>query len=287
MKAPWKTLLFLFALLQPAAGQNAADAHPYPEAAAFAGKITDVVWKLRGTHSLKGLRFDGKAMWPVRDDGVKPRPYETVVPDVGVVRIAYPDDTSSWNFFSDDLRFVCSVKIRSERTFAIPAGATAKPVVRFPQDIEGVVFASTDDGPDRIPAKIRWDGKELEFAGQRGGAWKTERQKPFVANRRVFETRASAEVVVWFVFGADGKEAWFLQVENIFGGHRANLPAKSAVTKEVSGLSEAHNDLANHMLDLMAAGVKEPVWTLQRQFERKLAKNPAVLERLKKRVDGK
>lgn len=267
----------------PVSGEDPA----HPKIDAFATKITDVAWKLRGTNSLKGLRFDGEQMWPVRTDGRTPNPYETSIVDPGLVRIQFSDKTSGWYFISDDLKFVTSLKVLSERTFALAEGTKPKPVASFPQDVEGVVYSSTDDGPDRLPGKIRWNGKELEFAALQGSEWKTERHTPFVANRRAFEVRASEEVVIWFLFSEDGSELWFLQIESVFGGHRDDVPAGSAVTAAESGLSAQDNDLANHLIDLVDAGVKEPAWTLQRQFERKLAKSPDLIEALKKRVSGR
>jgi hypothetical protein len=287
MQISSRWLLLFLALAPCCCLPVSADDKAYPKVDAFAAKITDVVWKLRGTNSLKGLRFDGEQMWQVRTDGRSPNPYETAVVDPGVVRIQFSDETSGWYLISDDLKFVTSLKVLSERTFALAEGTEPKPVARFPQDVENVVYSSTDDGPDRLPGKIRWNGKELEFAALHGSEWKTERHKPFVANRRAFEVRASEEVVIWFLFSEDGSELWFLQIESIFGGHREDLPARSDVTPAESGLSAQDNDLANHMIDLVDAGVKEPTWTLQRQFERKHAKSPDLLEALKKRVNGR
>lgn len=280
--------LLIFLVLTAGSGHPvSADDPADPKIEAFAANITDVVWKLRGTNSLKGLRFDGERMWQVRIDGRSPNAYETAVLDPGLVRIQFSDKTGGWYFISDDLKFITSLKVLSERTFALAEGTKPKPVARFPQDVEGVVYSSTDDGPDRLPGKIRWNGKELEFAALQGSEWKTERHKPFVANRRAFEVRASEEVVIWFVFSEDGSELWFLQVESVFGGHRDDVPAGSAVTAAESGLSAQDNDLANHLIDLVDAGVKEPAWTLQRQFERKLATSPDLIEALKKRVNAR
>ncbi len=260
---------------------------PSPEIAAFAESITGVNWKSRGTFQVKGVRFDGEALAPLRENGESLRPYDTYFPDAGLIRVVYADGTASWYLFSDDLKYVTSVKVLSERTFALPEGAVAKPVKRFPEELDGVVFESTDNGPDRVAAKMRWNGRELEVAALNANEWKTERHKVVVADRRVFETQPAEDVIIWFVFHSDGSQAWFLQVENIFGGHRAEIPAVSAVTPAESGLNEQQNDLANHLADLQAVGMKEPAATLQRQFERKLRDQPDLLKSLKNRWAGR
>ena len=285
MQALRKSLFLCLVLLQPAGAQEAAADHSFPQVKAFAEKLTGITWELRGTNNLKRLRFDGKAMHSVRPDGTVNATYDTVFPDVGVTRLLFRDDTSAWYFFGEDLKFLTSVKVLSERPFAILAETTVKPVTRFPQDIEGVVYESTDKDSGHPPGKIRWNGQELEIGAFQNGGWKKESGSPVVANRRVFEMRASETVALWFVFGADGKEAWLLEIESVFGGHHSDIPAKAAVTVAESGLSVQQNDLANHLMDLIAAGEKESARTLQRQFERQLDKRPDLLEKLKKRVN--
>jgi hypothetical protein len=282
-------ILFLFlAFAGPILAQKTGEAvPPSPEIVSFAESITGVTWKSRGTFQVKGVRFDGESLAPIRENGESLRPYDTYFPDAGLIRVVYADGTASWYLFSDDLKYVTSVKVLSERTFALPEGAVAKPVKRFPEDLEGVVFESTDNGPDRVAAKMRWNGRELEFAALNGNEWKTERHKAVVADRRVFETQPAEDVIVWFVFHSDGSQAWFLQVENIFGGHRAEIPAVSAVTPAETGLNDQQNDLANHLADLLAVGMKEPAATLQRQFERKLRDQPDLLKSLKNRWAGR
>jgi hypothetical protein len=281
-------LLFFLAFTGPILAQEAGKgAAPSPEIVSFAESITGVTWKSRGTFQVKGVRFDGESLAPIRENGESLRPYDTYFPDAGLIRVVYADGTTSWYLFSDDLKYVTSVKVLSERTFALPEGAVAKPVKRFPEDLEGVVFESTDNGPDRVAAKMRWNGKELEFAALQGNEWKTERQRAVVADRRVFETQPAEDVIVWFVYHSDGSEAWFLQIENIFGGHRAEVPPVSSFTPADSGLNEQQNDLANHLMDLQAAGVKEPAGTLQRQFERKLRDQPDLLKSLRTRWGGR
>lgn len=276
-------LLLLAQLWLPRVDAQAADA-PDPEAVAFASRLKDVDWRLRGTSALKGLRFDGEALRAVNPDGSARGAYETIFPDVDIVRILFSDGTTGWYFISDDFRFITSLKVISERPFAMVPEATARPVKDFPKDIEGVVYASTDDSESNPPGKVRWNGKNLEFGVLKDGTWGVEALQPVVSNRRAFEMRASETVVVWMVFSKDGGEAWLLQVENIFGGHRADVMPRATVTARESGLTEQLNDLANHMMDLIDAGVKEPVATLQRQFERKLKDRPELLDRLKQRV---
>lgn len=256
----------------------------YPEVVAFAESITGVTWELQGTNSLKRLQFDGEAMCPVRNDGSLGSPYESVFPDEGVVRLLFTNGTSGWYLFSTNLKYITPLTIRSERTFAIGKPDEAKRIQNFPRDIANVVYESTDDGPDRLPGKFRWNGEEMEFSAQKDGQWLTESHRPVVANRRVLETTPAENAVLWFVFSADGSEAWMVEVENIFGGHRADIPAKESITVGESGLTPQLNDLANHMMDLLDSGETGLVATLQRQFERKLKSEPELLERLKQRV---
>lgn len=282
MKFLPKRFLVCLMLIQHAVAQEPA---AYPEVSAFAEKLSGITWDLRGTNNLKRLRFDGKAMRSVRNDGTLHSPYNTVFADVGIVRLLFRDDTSGWYFFDETLTYLTSLKVVSERTFAIPEETQKKAVARFPQDIEGVVFESSDDDSGHQPGKIRWNGQELEIGALQNGEWKKETGRPVIANRRVFETLASPTTVLWFVFSSDGSEAWLLEVEFIFGGHRSDIPAKAAVTAGDSGLTEQQNDLANHMMDLIDAGEKGLVQTLQRQFERQLEKRPDLLEKLRNRVN--
>src|SRR5690606_19565649 len=135
------------------------------------------------------------------------------------------DSTSGWYFISDDMRYLTSVKVASERTFAVPEAVPGKPVSRFPEDIEGLVFESTDEGSGHVPGKIRWNGEELEVGALRNGEWSMTKGRPVIANRRVMELRATERSALWFVFSADGKEAWLLEVAFIYGGQRSDLPA--------------------------------------------------------------
>lgn len=280
------TGLFAVLFFSPALPSIAEEASgkEYPEVVAFAESITGVTWELQGTNSLKRLQFDGEAMCPVRNDGSLGSPYDSVFPDEGVVRLLFTNGNSGWYLFSTNLKYVTPLTIRSERTFAIGKPDEAKRIQTFPQDIANVVYESTDDGPDRLPGKFRWNGQEMEFSAQRNGQWLTENHHPVIANRRVLETTPAENVVLWFVFSADGSEAWMIEVENIFGGHRSNIPAKESMTVGESGLTPQLNDLANHMMDLIDAGETGLVATLQRQFERKLKSQPELLERLSKRA---
>lgn len=258
-----------------------------PDVVEFAKSIEGLKWTLRGTYSLKAVQFDGVGMRNFAPDGTLGGRYDTIFPDRNLVRILFKDDTSAWYFFDDERKWLASTKVLSERVFALDEGKEAKPVENFPEDVLGQVFVSTDDGPDRRPGKFRWNGDKMEFAALHGDRWKSEEMPVFVARDRVFEAKASEDIVIWFVFGSDGREVWFLQVENIFGGHRADAPGKSDMPREVSGLSSEQNDLANHLIDLVEAGVKEPAWTLMRQFERKLGDKNELLEDLKRRINAR
>jgi hypothetical protein len=285
MSLPLKPLCLLLAVTGIVTAQETAESPTSPELDAFAGNLTGITYDLRGTNNLKRLRFDGEAMCPVRPDGTAQSRYETSIPDVGVVRILFSNDTTGWYVFSEDLKFVTPLKIKSERTFALPEGAQARPVRQFPQDIEGVEFVSTDSDSGRVPGKIRWKGEDLEISAFQDPVWKTESGRPVIANRRVFETRSSETDALWFVYSADGKEAWLLEVENIFGGQRSDLPRNEVVAVEASGLNEQDNDLANHLIDLATDGDVMLARTLFRQFERRLSKRPDLLEKLTRRLD--
>jgi hypothetical protein len=285
MSLPLKSLCLLLTMTVIAGAQESVEPPASPEVDAFAGKLTGITYELRGTNNLKRLRFDGEAMCPVRPDGTAQSRYETSIPDVGAVRILFQNDTTGWYFFSDDLKFVTPLRIKSERTLALPEGAPAKPVRQFPQDIEGVEFVSTDGDSSRVPGKICWKGGNLEISALQDQVWKTESRRSVIANRRVFETPASDTAALWFVYSADGKKAWLLEVENLFGGQRSDVPVNANVTVETSGLSEQDNDLANHLFDLATDGDVVLARTLFRQFERRLSKRPDLLEKLTRRLD--
>lgn len=269
--------------------QESEDVVAYPEVVEFAEKLKDVRWTLRGTSSLKGLQFDGESMLPILRDGSTGSPYPTVFPDLGVVRLEFRGGLSGWFFFSDDLQWVTALRVGSERVFRRVQDQEAKyqPDLEFPESVTDVIYESTDDDEERAPGKFRWKGNRLEFATKPGDAWQTVEFEPDVADRRVFEAPGSDEVVIWFVISADGEEAWFLEVQKINGGHRADRTPKSALTASETGLNESLTELENHMMDLMEAGQWAQVRTLQRQFSRILSGQEDRLEALKKRVQGR
>ncbi len=260
-----------------------------PEVVEFAEKLKDVRYTLRGTTSLKGLRFDGESMLPILRDGSTGSPYPTIFPDVGVVRVEFRGGLSGWFFFSDDFQWVTALRVGSERVFRKVQDQEARyqPDLEFPESVKGVIYESTDDDEDRAPGKFRWKGDRLEFATKPGESWQTVEFEPDVADRRVFEAPGSDEVVIWFVISADGEEAWFLEVQKINGGHRADLAPKSALTARETGLGESLTELENHMMDLMEANQWAQVRTLQRQFSRILSGQEDRLEALKKRVQAR
>jgi|GEM_PF-1631957 len=257
---------------------------PTPEIQAFAEQITDVTWWSRGTNQVKGVRFDGDELCPVNAEGRVMKPYDTYFVEDKILFVEYADGSSGWYIFDDHLKYFTSLKVKTVRHFTLPEGAVAKPINSFPKDVEGVIFESpeVEDGTPRV--KFRWEKGQFQMSVLKNKNWVTQSSTPFVAHRRVFELSSEAAGVVWFVFSGDGSEVYLLSVENIFGGHREEVQVFSKMTPQESGLPEQLNDLANHMLDLIKDGVNEPVHTLQRQFERKLADKPALLERLKRKV---
>lgn len=259
-------------------------AQEHPEVQRFAQSIKDVIWDLRGTSGLKHLRFDGENIHELRSGDVQGSTYESAFVDVGVVRLNFRGANTGWYFFSDDLKLVTPLTVSGEVQFKLSADAKAKDVRRFPEDIAGAVWESETDERQLRPMKLRWNGSDFEIGVKQGDTWKVDKQKPIVANRRVFEVTAPDGATVWFAFSADGSEAWMLQIENLFGGHARTNPAKAAATVEMTKLTPQLNDLANHAEDLITAGETMRAEAVRRQILRRLAKQPDLSAAIEKRL---
>ena len=262
-------------------------AEDHPKVEKFAQDIKGAIWDLRGTSSLKHLRYDGEGVHELKAGDKQGGTYESAFVDVGVVRLNFKGANTGWYFFSDDLKFVTPLTVTGEVQFKLSADAKAKDVRQFPEDITGVVWESEQDDREIRPLKLRWNGSELEVGVKQGETWKVDKKKPVIANRRVFEVIAPDGATVWFAFSEDGKEAWMLQLENLFGGHARKNPAKAASTPQQSGLTPQLNDLANHAEDLVTAGETMRADAVRRQLQRKLVKQPDLAAAVEKRLGGR
>lgn len=253
---------------------------------AFANRIKGVTWNLRGTNALKGLEFDGKDVREVKAGGAKGGVYESAFVDVGVLRLNFRGPNTGWYFFSEDLRFITPLTASGEVEFKLSAGSQAKPVREFPEDITGIVFESVADERQLQPSKLRWNGTQLEFGKQnKDQTWLLDKLTPVTADRRVFEVELNG-LLVWFAFSEDGKEAWLLQLENVFGGEAAGSLPPASVPTSVAGLSTQQNELLMHIERLSAAGDKTRALTLARHLRRLVAKNSALLKQVELRLAG-
>lgn len=281
---PWLAV-FGMAMAVPALAQETA----YPEVEKFAASIKGTLWELRGTNTLKRLRYDGEAFAPVGRNGQSGKRFETAFVDVGVVRLNFTEQTSGWYFFSDDLKYVTPATVSAELAFQLSPQATPKPVQAFPADVTGQVWDLVTEGQSLPQGRCRWTGRELELGTlQQDGKWKVDRYVPVVAGRRVFEINQPGRLPSWMVFSADGKEAWLLDVVNAFGGHSAEVPQKAARTPAETGLTGQLTDLVNFAEDLMQVPAeKERLETLRRQVQRSLAKEPEKAKLTLERLGGK
>ena len=275
-----KLFLTFFMLTWGLAGLSQAQQKEWPEVEKFAASITNVLWDLRGTNSLKHLRYDGESIFPVTGNGMNQNPYkEHAFVDVGVFQLVFSDTRAAWYFVSDDLSLITPVNISEMVEFKAEAGTVIKPVKHFPQDIQNVVWVGRNQ---KAELKLRWNGKELEV-GAKQDAWIVQKVDAVVANRRVLEAGGEGNVVFWLAVSEDGSEATWLKVEDVFGGHARVNPGKAALAAGVTGLSAQQNDLANHAEDLMNAGDKLRAATLLRELIRKNAGKPEVLKKLQVR----
>ena len=268
--------LFLFVFASLAQGQQ----KEWPEVEKFAASITNVLWDLRGTNSLRHLRYDGESIFPVTGNGMNQNPYkEHAFVDVGVFQLVFSNSRAAWYFVSDDLKLITPVNISEMVEFKAEAGTEIKPVKNFPQDIQNVVWGSRNQ---KAELKLRWNGKELEV-GAKQDAWIVQKVDAVVANRRVLEAGGEGNVLFWLAVSEDGSEATWLTVDSIFGGHAHANPGKASQTAAATGLSPQLNDLANHAEDLMNAGDQMRAATLLRELERKSAGNKEALQKLQAR----
>ncbi|MFO1437161.1 MAG: hypothetical protein U1F81_02495 [Verrucomicrobiaceae bacterium] len=276
-------IVLLLSLLALSAHVMIAD-ETYPEVTAFASKIKGVEWSLRGTFGLKGLSFDGKDVFEVKAGGAKGGVYESAFVDVGVLRLNFRGANTGWYFFSDDLRFITPLTVSGEVAFKLPVGPQPKVVREFPKDITGVVFESEPDERQLQPAKLRWTGTHLELAKQnKDQTWLVDKMSPIAADHRVFEVEQNG-LLIWFAFSQDGKEAWLLQLENLFGGEPAGALKPATSSSAIAGLSAQQNELLAHIERLQAAGDKLRGATLARHLKRLLAKKPDLLKQVESRL---
>jgi hypothetical protein len=262
---------------------SAAD-EAYPEITTFATKLKGIEWNLRGTFGLKGLQFDGKDVREIKNSGVKGGVFESAFVDVGVLRLNFSGANTGWYFFSDDLRFVTPLTVSGEVAFKLPVGPQAKAVREFPRDITNVVFESEADERQLQAAKLRWTGTHLELAKQnKDKTWLVDKLTPVTADHRVFEVEQNG-LLIWFAFSQDGKEAWLLQLENIFGGQVSTSlkPAKTSST--IPGLTPQQGEILDHIERLHAAGDKVRAQALGRHLRRLVAKKPALLQQVEARL---
>lgn len=251
----------------------------WPEVEKFANAITGITWNLRGTNTLKHLRFDGENFHSTTPTGESRSQYmQHAFVDAGVFQLVFSEERSAWYFVSDDLKLITPTNVTGEIEFAVENAEAAKPVANFPQDIQNVVWVG---GTDQTPIKLRWNGTELEV-GVKTKAWEVQKVRPVIANRRVFEFIHEGDPI-WIAFSQDGTEAWWLNIADVFGGHAQAFPVKVNLDAGATGLTPQQDDLANHAEDLLKSGEQMRVATIVRELERKNAAKKEVLERLKGR----
>ena len=276
------TALLVWSGLRPLSAQDS-----YLEIDQFAEDITGIIWDLYGTSSLKHLRFDGENVCSLNSQDQPGRPYDKAFVDTSVLRLDFTGPNTGWYFFSDDLKWCTPITCNGEIVFAAADPSAAKPVKNFPADIESVIWESQPDDRGMPPMKLRWNGSELELGVKAGDTWQMEKHSPVMAERRVLEITLPDDSVVWFAFSADGKEAWFLQIQNLFGAENRSLAAttpRAAKSSVPEGIKSHHLELLRHAEKLQANGEKGRVATIARQLQRNLSRTPDLAAEVAKRL---
>jgi len=249
------------------------EATEYPEIDGFAVAITGTIWDLRGTSSLKHLRFNGDSWHSLNSSGEESSAYDAAFLDIDVVRLNFRGPNTGWYFFSGDQKWTTPVTVGGELVFGLAEGTEAKAVDKFPSDIEGVVWELQPDEREMPPMKLRWNGLELEVGVEQNGDWVMEKLPAVVANQRVLEVELSDGSAVWYVFSADGREAWMLQLNDVYGGHAREVTRGDESARIPQGMRRQHADLFHHALQLKAAEEAERGATLRRYLLRKYRDN--------------
>lgn len=266
--------LFAFACFLPAQEKTS------PEAEKFAKDITGLTWDLRGTNTLKHLRFEGTTFHALNSAGQSRSQFkEHTFVDAGIFELSFSETRAGWYFVSDDLQSITPINLNGVVEFKAQPGTAVKPVKNFPQDIQNVVWEGRNG---QVELKLRWNGNDLEV-GAKTDAWHVEKADAIVANSRVLEIRGENNAVVWVAFSADGSTAWWLMIADVFGGHTQAKPGTARLTAANTGLSAQQNDLANHADDLLQAGDKMRAATLFRELQRKNAGNKDAFRQLRER----
>ena len=262
--------------------ESTVESGSYPEVEKFAAQITSTIWDLRGTRSLKHLRYNGETWHNLSSSGKEGSAYESAFVDVGVVRLNFRGPTNGWYFFSDDLKWVTSLTVDMELVFAPAQESKQRPVKDFPGDLTGVVWELQPDEREVPSMKLRWAGSVLESGALMDGKWVMEKVPTVVAGTRVLEMKLPDDSVGWYVFSADGGNAWFLHLKDVYGGHAREVTRGDESASAPQGMNEQHVDEFHHALQLKAAGETGRMLTLKRYLMRTYADNEAVSSALER-----
>lgn len=267
-----RSLLYLLAPFFLLAESLHAQSDPWATIDTFRKSMEGVIWDLRGTSSLKHLRFDGDQIQALNDQDKPVASYGYSFLDPGIFRIQFKNGTSGWYFVSDDLRYITPVTIASWIKFSLVISvkdSTARTLRKFPEDIAGLKWEPSLAAS--APFSFTWTGSKMELRDNSKEPPKIHALDAVIAGRNLIEVVDTNADILWFAFARYGSEAWVLKVRNVFGGLARGVPEKPD-TPATPGLELPPSDMevVRHIETLLAAQQRQTAFTLYREMVRRL-----------------
>lgn len=269
--APVSSLLF--ASLCFAASALRAEPDPWESIETFRKATEGVIWDLRGTSSLKRLRFDGEQIQALNDQDASVASYRYAFLDPGIFRIEFRGGNSGWYFVSDDRRFITPVTIsqwiKFSQVISVDDSKT-RALKKFPEDLVGTKWEPSL--ATNAPFSFTWTGTKMELRDTHRKNAEIVTADAIIAGRNVMEVVDTNGDILWFAFARYGVDAWVLKVRNVFGGVARGTPEKP-VSPPTSGLDLQPSDIevVRHIETLLEAQQRPMAFTLYREMKRRLA----------------
>lgn len=267
------SLLYLLAPFFLLAESLHAQSDPWATIDTFRKSMEGVIWDLRGTSSLKHLRFDGEQIRALNDQDAPVASYRYAFLDPGIFRIEFKGGASGWYFVSNDRRFITPVTISTWIKFSqvvVVDDSKARTLKKFPEDLVGVKWEPSL--ATEAPFSFTWTGTKMELRDTYRKNAEVLAVDAIIAGRNVMEVVDTNGDILWFAFARYGSEAWVLKLRNDFGGVARGTPEKPA-SPPTPGLDLSASDMevVRHIETLLAAQQRQMAFTLYREMQRRLA----------------
>ena len=250
-----------------------AEPDPWASIETFRKATEGVIWDLRGTSSLKHLRFDGEQIQALNDQDTPIASYRYAFLDPGIFRIEFRGGATGWYFVSDDRRFITPVTINTWIKFSQVISvddSKTRALKKFPEDLVGTKWEPSL--ATNAPFSFMWTGTKMELRDSHRKNAEVLAVDAVIAGRNVMEVVDTNGDILWFAFARYGVDAWVLKVRNVFGGVARGTAEKPAGAP-TPGLDLPPSDMevVRHIEILLDAQQRQMAFTLYREMKRRLA----------------